>query len=83
MSTTNSVLVELDDRRRLALGKIGHHSRYLVREEADGTLIFEPAVVMTEFEARFMARPDLIEQITDNVAHPERAQPRRRRPTSH
>lgn len=81
-TTPNSVLVELDDRRRLALGKIGRHSRYLVREESDGTLIFEPAIVMTEFEARFMARTDLVEQIMDDIAHPERAVPRRRRSAS-
>ena len=51
------VIVELDERRRLSLGKIGHHSRYLVREESDGTLILAPAVVMTEFEAKMLAAP--------------------------
>ena len=78
MSVTTT-LIELDERRRLSLGKVGHHTRYLVREEADGTLIFEPAVVLTEHEARLMARPDLVEQITDNIAHPERRRPRRKR----
>lgn len=73
-------LVELDARRRLSLGKIGHHSRYLVREEPDGTLIFEPAVVLTELEARFMANPALVARVDDNRAHPERRAPRPRRP---
>lgn len=38
-------LVELDSRRRVSLGRLGRHRRYLVREEKDGTLIFEPAVM--------------------------------------
>ena len=46
------VLVTLDSRRRLSLGKIGRHSRYYVHEEPDGTLIFEPAVVVTRREVR-------------------------------
>jgi hypothetical protein len=78
-STVSGTLVELDDRRRLSLGKVGRHSRYLVREEPDGTLIFEPAVVMTEFEARFLAHPKLVAQIAENAAHPERRRVRRRR----
>lgn len=41
-------VIELDDRRRAALGKIGHkdHSRYLVTEQEDGTLIWTPAAVV-------------------------------------
>lgn len=47
MATGVATMVEPDDRRRLSLGKIGRHSRYLVREERDRTLIFEPAIVLT------------------------------------
>ena len=75
--TVTTTLIELDG--RLSLEKVGRHSRYLGREEADGTLIFEPAVVLTEHEARLMARPDLVERITENIAHPERRRPRRPR----
>jgi prophage tail gpP-like protein len=71
-----SSLIELDERRRVSLGKIGRHSRYLVREEPDGTLIFEPAVVLTEAEQRYLSNPALAAQIEDNRAHPERRQPR-------
>jgi hypothetical protein len=71
-----SDLVELDERRRVSLGKIGRHSRYLVREEPDGTLIFEPAVVLTESERKYMANQALQAQIEDNRAHPERRRPR-------
>ena len=55
-----TTLVVLDERRRVALGRVGRHRRYLVTEHADGTLIFEPAVVVSEHEARFLARPDLL-----------------------
>lgn len=58
-----TVMVELDDRRRLSLGKVGRHTRYLVREETDGTLIFEPAVVMTEFEASVLADKTIMDQL--------------------
>lgn len=58
-----SVIIEPDERRRVSLGKLGHHSRYLAREEADGTLIFEPAVVMTEFEAAVLAQPTVVAEL--------------------
>lgn len=69
-------LIELDERRRVSLGKIGRHSRYLVREEPDGTLVFEPAVVLTETERAYLANTDLAAQIDENRAHPERRSPR-------
>jgi prophage tail gpP-like protein len=74
-------LIELDERRRASLGKIGRHSRYLVREEPDGTLIFEPAVVLTEAEQRYLTNATLVAQIEDNRAHPERRRPRPQRPS--
>lgn len=44
------VLIELDDRRRAYLGKVGRteHRRYLGRTEEDGTIILTPAVVIAE-----------------------------------
>ncbi len=74
-----TMIVELDDRRRLSLGKIGHHSRYLVREESDGTLIFEPALVMTEFEARVLGNAELVAQLHASQADPGRRRPRNQR----
>ena len=76
-----TTLVELDHRRRVSLGRIGRHSRYLVHEEPDGTIILEPAVVLSETEARFMANTELVAQIEGNRARPERgrSRPARRR----
>jgi hypothetical protein len=73
-----SIMVELDERRRLSLGKVGHHSRYLVREERDGTLIFEPAVVLTEFEARVLSNDEIVTQLRDSQADSSRRRPRTR-----
>lgn len=77
-----TVMVELDERRRLSLGKVGRHTRYLVREETDGTLIFEPAVVMTEFEASVLADPAIMDQLVaaQTKSAPKRVRVRRNPP---
>jgi hypothetical protein len=66
------VLIELDERRRVSLGKIGRpeHRRYLAHEEPDGTLVFVPAVVVPESQSRLLANHDLVEQIERTVADP-------------
>lgn len=74
-----SAVIELDDRRRVSLGRFGRHDRYLVREQEDGTLILEPAVVLTEAEAAFLANPALVALIEEERAHPERNRPRTQR----
>ncbi len=76
------VLIELDDRRRVALGRVGlaKHSRYVARTEPDGTIIFSPAVVMTEHDLRLAERPDVQAIIDEANAHPERLIRGRRRP---
>jgi hypothetical protein len=75
------VLIELDERRRVSLGKLGRpeHRRYLAHEEPDGTLVFVPAVVVPESQARLLANHDLVEQIERTVADPS-ARVRRGRP---
>lgn len=81
-----SVLVELDERRRTSLGKVGRreHTRYLVEEQPDGTLIWRPAVVVPEHELRFMtAYPEEYARIREQRANPdpERLQDRPARPS--
>ncbi len=73
-------LIELDNRRRASLGKLGRpeHRRYLATEQPDGTIVLTPAVVMTELEARFLANSALVAQIEDDWKHPERMTPRRK-----
>ncbi len=57
----NGILIELDARRRMSLGRIGRveHTRYLASEQPDGTVSLTPAVVMSEAEARILADPAL------------------------
>lgn len=68
------VVLELDERRRASFGRIGRaeHHRYLVTEEADGTIVLTPAVVMTELEARMLAKRDLVDRIEANRQDPGR-----------
>lgn len=69
------IIVELDSRRRASLGRIGRaeHTRYLAHEEPDGSIVLEPAVVLSELEASFLRNRALVNTIEDNRAHPERA----------
>jgi hypothetical protein len=70
-------IVETDSRGRASLGH--PDQRYLMHEESDGTLILEPATVVTELERRYMANATLQAQIEYARAHPEQRVPRRGR----
>ncbi len=67
---TDPVLVTLQDRSRVNLGKLATHDRYLVHREPDGTLIWEPAEVMSRTEARLLANEQLMQVVTKNRADP-------------
>lgn len=58
----SDVLIELDPRRRTTV-RPGRHSKYLVHEEEDGTLIWEPAETRTVEELRLLQRPDIMTAI--------------------
>jgi antitoxin YefM len=80
------VLIETDERRRVSLGKLGWHRRYLAHDEPDGTIVLTPAVVMSETQARLLARPDVMKAIDEFLADPHgkgvvRPWPERRRRT--
>lgn len=61
-------LIELDDRKRVSLGKYATGTRYLLTTEPDGTLILTPAVALSVAEARLLDRPDLLETVKNNRA---------------
>lgn len=63
-------LLELDSRRRLSLGQIAKHDRYLAEIEEDGTIVLTPAVVMTEAEARLLAAPETAREIAEFLKDP-------------
>jgi len=52
-----------------------------MHEESDGTLVLEPAVVVTELERRFLANAALQADINYAQAHPEQRVRRRSRRT--
>ncbi len=76
-----STMIELDGRSRVTLpGKAGR--RYLIHEEADGVLVLEPAVVISEAERRYLADPALQASVKYARKHPEEARPRPKRRTT-
>lgn len=77
------ILIELDERRRITLGKLGRHQRYLAHEESDGTLVLTPAAVMTEAQARLLCDPDVMTILDEFIADPAKHGQRRPRPRRH
>ncbi|WP_139809717.1 hypothetical protein [Mycobacterium avium] len=75
------VVIEVDSRRRISLGKLGHHDTYLATEQSDGTIVLEPAIILTAAEHAYVRNTELQRQIEDNRAHPERRRPRPPRDT--
>lgn len=63
--------VELQDRKRANLARIAKHDAYLVREEPDGTLIWEPATVITEAERKLLQDAALMTQIERTRQNPD------------
>lgn len=75
-SMGKAVVIEVDSRRRVSLGRLGRHDTYLATEQPDGTIMLEPAITLTAAEHAFLQNTDLRQQIEDNRAHPERRRPR-------
>jgi hypothetical protein len=63
-------VVELDSRGRISLGRLGRAGtqRYLARVEDDGTIVLQPPVVVSAFEARLLANPALVARIQSGLA---------------
>lgn len=71
---TQDLVIEADERGRVSLARAGvqPHQRFVVHLESDGSVILSPATVVTAHEARFLQNTQLVEQIEDDRAHPER-----------
>lgn len=80
--TMTEVLIEVDERRRLTLGKVGRpeHRRYLAHEEPGGTIVLVPVAVVPEAQLRLLGNRELVEQIERTVTEPETRTRRGRRP---
>lgn len=75
-------VLEVDSRRRISLGSLAEHDRYLVDVEEDGTIVLTPAVVMSAAQARLLAAAETSRRIDEFLDHPETGS-RRTRPTRH
>lgn len=61
--------VSTDSRGRLSVGR--PDSFFLMHEDADGRIVLEPAVVMTELEERYLRNAALQVEVEYAKAHPE------------
>jgi hypothetical protein len=67
-----TVVISVQDRGRVNLGKLVEHERYLGHTEPDGTIILEPAEVISLTEKKLLADGALMARIAESRAHPER-----------
>lgn len=68
-TTDGGVLVETDGRGRANLSKLSKNGKFLARQEEDGTIILEPARVVTAAQERLMRNPHALAAIRDGIAH--------------
>lgn len=74
---TGTRLVTTDSRGRATVGR--PDQSFLLYEQEDGTLVLEPAVVISELEHRYLANATMQAQIEYARAHPEERVPRKQR----
>lgn len=73
-----TTMVETDDRSRVVLP--GHpNQRYLVRENSDGSLLLQPARVVTEAQQEYDGDPELRELLSRATASQTVRRARQRR----
>lgn len=75
---SDSVVISVQGRGRVNLGKLAEHERYLGHTEPDGTIILEPAEVISLTEKKLLADSALIASIVESRVHPERLVTRNR-----
>lgn len=80
---TTDQIVEVDSRGRISLGRLAssESQRYLAHVEDDGTIVLQPAVVISAFEARLLSDPALVARIQAGLADEEIVEIERRRPS--
>jgi hypothetical protein len=71
MDDTRQSMLEVDSRRRISLGPLAVHDRYLVEVEEDGTIVLTPAVVMSAAQARLLAAGETSRKVDEFPDHPE------------
>lgn len=65
-------LLAVGTRGRVTLGKLATARHYLAHTSPDGTVVLEPAVVMTAAEARLLAADRILPIVESNLGDPGR-----------
>ena len=63
MSSGADILVETDARGRTNLSKFSKNDRFIARREDDGTIILEPARIVSAGEDRLRRNPELLARL--------------------
>lgn len=71
--STADVLVETDSRGRTNLSKFSKNDRFLARQEDDGTIILEPARIVSAAEDRLRRNPGAVQMVERAEADIENA----------
>jgi len=65
----SDVLIETDSRGRTNLSKFSKNDRFLGRVEEDGTIILEPAVIVTAAQDRLRRNPETMQMLDEAEAN--------------
>lgn len=79
MGERETTFVELDDRKRAALGRLADHQGYLVSKDKKGRILLEPASVITETERRLLEDPAFWDRVGASLDLPSKPLVRGRR----
>lgn len=63
MSSATDILVETDARGRTNLSKFSKNDRFLARREEDGTIILQPARIVSAAEDRLRRNPEMLARL--------------------
>lgn len=74
MSDVKDILVETDARGRTNLSKFSKNDRFLARREEDGTIILEPARIVSAGEDRLRRNPETFRRLQAMEAELETAE---------
>lgn len=61
-------LVQKDSRGRVALGSVLGDDQYIVNVEANGTVVLEPAVIMSRHDHELNAQPEILARVRAGIA---------------
>ncbi|SED92849.1 hypothetical protein [Rhodococcus koreensis] len=64
----SDVLIELDARGRANLGRFSKNARFLAHSEEDGTIVLQPARIVTAAEERLHRNPEVLERVQRAMA---------------